>query len=121
MPFAALDLGTNTFRLLIAERMRGRPPWRRLDCAQAVVRLGEGLAAQGRLDPAARARAAGSSLPCAASPSPRRTTACAQSSRRQGGRPRMRSAMSRRKVLVPRSSAANGIQQEARCARASST
>ena len=57
MPFAALDLGTNTFRLLIAERMRGRPPWRRLDCAQAVVRLGEGLAAQGRLDPAARARA----------------------------------------------------------------
>ena len=57
MPFAALDLGTNTFRLLIAGRRRGRPPWQRLEHAQAVVRLGEGLAARGRLDPAARARA----------------------------------------------------------------
>ncbi len=57
MSFAALDLGTNTFRLLIAEPSPGRPPWRRLDYAQAVVRLGEGFGTQRTLAMAARMRA----------------------------------------------------------------
>ena len=57
MPFAALDLGTNTFRLLIAEPSPGRPPWRRLDYAQAIVRLGEGLEGAGTINPEAEKRA----------------------------------------------------------------
>lgn len=54
--WAAADLGTNTFRLLVAEEVAsGRLAFRELH--QQVVRLGEGLAESGRLGPAARARA----------------------------------------------------------------
>lgn len=55
-PLAAVDLGSNTIRLLVAEvdRTRGlRPTWGE----QVVVRLGEGLIQRGTLAPAAMERA----------------------------------------------------------------
>jgi exopolyphosphatase/guanosine-5'-triphosphate,3'-diphosphate pyrophosphatase len=45
---AAIDLGSNTVRLLVAEVGAG-PAWNVLDQDQKVTRLGEGLAASGRL------------------------------------------------------------------------
>lgn len=54
--WASADLGTNTFRLLIAEELElGELSFREL--RQQVVRLGEGLAAGGRLQAPALARA----------------------------------------------------------------
>ena len=55
-PLAAIDLGTNTVRLLVAEadRVAGLVP-RWVD--QSVVRLGEGVADRGTLAPAATERA----------------------------------------------------------------
>lgn len=50
-PFAALDLGTNNCRLLIARPERGR--YRVLEAFSRVVRLGEGLEAHGSLSAAA--------------------------------------------------------------------
>ena len=55
-PLAAVDLGTNTVRLLVAEADAGTglaPRW----VEQAVVRLGEGVAVRGTLAPAAIERA----------------------------------------------------------------
>ncbi|RMH62074.1 MAG: Ppx/GppA family phosphatase [Zetaproteobacteria bacterium] len=54
---AAIDLGSNTFRLLIAEPTDGTPPWRTVHYEHRIVRLGEGLHANGTLNTAARARA----------------------------------------------------------------
>lgn len=54
--FAALDLGTNNCRLLVA--VPGRPgQFRVIDAFSRIVRLGEGLAANGRLSAAAMDRA----------------------------------------------------------------
>ncbi len=54
--FAALDLGTNNCRLLVA--MPGRPgQFRVVDAFSRIVRLGEGLTASGRLSQAAMDRA----------------------------------------------------------------
>ena len=54
--FAALDLGTNNCRLLVA--VPGRPgQFRVIDAFSRIVRLGEGLAANGRLAEAAMDRA----------------------------------------------------------------
>ncbi|MFZ5585705.1 MAG: Ppx/GppA family phosphatase [Thermodesulfobacteriota bacterium] len=53
---AALDLGSNTLRLLVAEVDHGA--WRPLKRALATPRLGRGLVPGGRLDPAAKAAAA---------------------------------------------------------------
>ena len=52
--YAALDLGTNNCRLLIAHPTRGG--FRVVDGYSEIVRLGEGLAASGRLSEAAMAR-----------------------------------------------------------------
>jgi len=54
--FAALDLGTNNCRLLVA--VPGRPgQFRVIDAFSRIVRLGEGLGASGRLSQAAMDRA----------------------------------------------------------------
>ncbi|MBX3582466.1 MAG: Ppx/GppA family phosphatase [Rhizobiaceae bacterium] len=54
--FAALDLGTNNCRLLVA--VPGRPgQFRVIDAFSRIVRLGEGLGASGRLSEAAMTRA----------------------------------------------------------------
>jgi exopolyphosphatase/guanosine-5'-triphosphate,3'-diphosphate pyrophosphatase len=54
--FAALDLGTNNCRLLVA--VPGRPgQFRVVDAFSRIVRLGEGLSASGRLSPGAMDRA----------------------------------------------------------------
>ena len=54
--FAALDLGTNNCRLLVA--VPGRPgQFRVIDAFSRIVRLGEGLAANGRLSEVAMDRA----------------------------------------------------------------
>ncbi|MFC7290689.1 Ppx/GppA phosphatase family protein [Hirschia litorea] len=53
--YAALDLGTNNCRLLIADR--AGDSFRVLDSYSRIVRLGEGLAGSGRLSDAAMARA----------------------------------------------------------------
>ena len=55
--YAALDLGTNNCRLIIAEKSSGRharklitpQPYRVVDAFSRIVRLGEGLASAGRL------------------------------------------------------------------------
>jgi exopolyphosphatase/guanosine-5'-triphosphate,3'-diphosphate pyrophosphatase len=52
--YAALDLGTNNCRLLIARR--ANDGFRVIDAFSRIVRLGEGLAATGRLSEAAMAR-----------------------------------------------------------------
>src|ERR1700722_11782818 len=53
--FAALDLGTNNCRLLVAARTRDG--FRVVDSYSRIVRLGEGLTQTGRLQPAAMDRA----------------------------------------------------------------
>ncbi|HZC15376.1 MAG TPA: Ppx/GppA phosphatase family protein [Caulobacteraceae bacterium] len=53
--YAALDLGTNNCRLLIAERSPSG--FRVVDAYSRIVRLGEGLSQTGRLQPAAMDRA----------------------------------------------------------------
>lgn len=62
--FAALDLGTNNCRLLIAEQQSGG--FRVVDGFSRIVRLGEGLAATGYLHPAAMDRALSALQECAA-------------------------------------------------------
>jgi exopolyphosphatase/guanosine-5'-triphosphate,3'-diphosphate pyrophosphatase len=54
LSYAALDLGTNNCRLLIARRAGGG--FRVVDAFSRIVRLGEGLAATGALSEAAMAR-----------------------------------------------------------------
>ena len=62
--YAALDLGTNNCRLLVA--VPGRPgQFRVVDAFSRIVRLGEGLAAHGRLSDAAMDRAVEALKVCA--------------------------------------------------------
>ena len=62
--YAALDLGTNNCRLLIATP-RPRGDFRVVDAFSRIVRLGEGLAASGRLSDAAMDRAVEALAVCA--------------------------------------------------------
>lgn len=55
---AAIDLGTNTVRLLVADVEPGGRAWRTVLADQRVTRLGEGLRASGVLGDAAAARTA---------------------------------------------------------------
>ncbi len=70
--FAALDLGTNNCRLLIAKPcaprpgMAGAPPFVVVDAFSRIVRLGEGLSQTGALSPAAMDRAIDALKVCAA-------------------------------------------------------
>jgi exopolyphosphatase/guanosine-5'-triphosphate,3'-diphosphate pyrophosphatase len=73
--FAALDLGTNNCRLLVAAP--AREGFRVVDAYSRIVRLGEGLTQTGRLQPAAMDRAVSA------------LKVCAERIRRQGN-PRMR-------------------------------
>lgn len=61
--YAALDLGTNNCRLLVARRAPGG--FRVVDSFSRIVRLGEGLAATGRLSEAAMARTLSALEACA--------------------------------------------------------
>jgi exopolyphosphatase/guanosine-5'-triphosphate,3'-diphosphate pyrophosphatase len=61
--FAALDLGTNNCRLLIAAPTRGG--FRVVEAYSRIVRLGEGLSQTGRLQPAAMDRAMAALRTCA--------------------------------------------------------
>ncbi|MEM9734612.1 MAG: Ppx/GppA phosphatase family protein [Pseudomonadota bacterium] len=62
--YAALDLGTNNCRLLVAvPQQPGR--FRVVDAFSRIVRLGEGLAASGKLSDAAMDRAVGALKACA--------------------------------------------------------
>lgn len=63
--YAALDLGTNNCRLLIAQPTRPGQ-FRVVDAFSRIVRLGEGLAASGRLSPEAMDRAVEALHVCAA-------------------------------------------------------
>jgi exopolyphosphatase/guanosine-5'-triphosphate,3'-diphosphate pyrophosphatase len=62
--FAALDLGTNNCRLLVAVPTR-YGQFRVIDAFSRIVRLGEGLSASGRLSDAAMDRAIGALKICA--------------------------------------------------------
>ncbi|MDQ6955295.1 MAG: Ppx/GppA phosphatase family protein [Mariprofundaceae bacterium] len=57
--FAAIDIGSNTFRLLIAEPRDDstRVPWRTMAYTHRIIRLGEGLHQSGKLCDAAMQRA----------------------------------------------------------------
>jgi exopolyphosphatase/guanosine-5'-triphosphate,3'-diphosphate pyrophosphatase len=70
--YAALDLGTNNCRLLVV-RGAGRG-FRVVDAFSRIVRLGEGLAATGRLSEAAMARTIEALKICAAKVAHRRVT-----------------------------------------------
>ena len=61
--FAAVDLGTNNCRLLIAEPLD--QGFHVIDAFSRIVRLGEGLAAQGSLSEAAMARTISALRVCA--------------------------------------------------------
>jgi exopolyphosphatase / guanosine-5'-triphosphate,3'-diphosphate pyrophosphatase len=60
--YAALDLGTNNCRLLIARPTSGS--FRVIDAFSRIIRLGEGVAASGRISEAAIARAVEALLVC---------------------------------------------------------
>ncbi|ANP44844.1 Ppx/GppA phosphatase family protein [Candidatus Viadribacter manganicus] len=62
--FAALDLGTNNCRLLMAQR-NADGSWKVVDGFSRIVRLGEGLAHTGRLSEGAMARAYQALAACA--------------------------------------------------------
>ena len=67
-PFAALDLGTNNCRLLIARRVNGSggaAEFQVIDAFSRIVRLGEGLLQSGRLSDAAMDRAIAALGACA--------------------------------------------------------
>lgn len=61
--FAALDLGTNNCRMLIARRARNG--FRIVEAYSRIVRLGEGLSQSGELSPAAMERALAALATCA--------------------------------------------------------
>ncbi|GIL02164.1 MAG: exopolyphosphatase [Alphaproteobacteria bacterium] len=63
--YAALDLGTNNCRLLVAVPLAGGR-FRVVDAFSRIVRLGEGMATSGRLSPAAMDRAVEALAVCAA-------------------------------------------------------
>jgi exopolyphosphatase / guanosine-5'-triphosphate,3'-diphosphate pyrophosphatase len=69
---AALDLGTNNCRLLVARATRGG--FRVVDAFSRIVRLGEGLAATGRLSEAAMDRTIEALRVCAGKVAHRRVT-----------------------------------------------
>ena len=71
--YAALDLGTNNCRLLIARPARGG--FRVIDAFSRIVRLGEGLATTGALSEAAMARTIEALKVCAGKIGQRRVTA----------------------------------------------
>lgn len=54
--FAAIDIGSNTLRMMIAAPTEGSPPWRLVEHVQVITRLGEGLHRHGRLSAEAMAR-----------------------------------------------------------------
>ena len=58
MRLATIDLGSNTVRLLVADVEPGTRGWRVIEADQRVTRLGEGLAASGRLGAVAGERTA---------------------------------------------------------------
>ncbi len=58
MRLATIDLGTNTVRLLVADVSAGTSAWLTIEQDQRVTRLGEGLAATGRLAEAPASRTA---------------------------------------------------------------
>jgi exopolyphosphatase/guanosine-5'-triphosphate,3'-diphosphate pyrophosphatase len=58
MRVATIDLGSNTVRLLVADVEAARRSWRVVEADQRVTRLGEGLAASGRLGPVPAGRTA---------------------------------------------------------------
>ena len=58
MRLATIDLGSNTVRLLVADVEPGARGWRVVEADQRVTRLGEGLAASGRLGEAPAERTA---------------------------------------------------------------
>ena len=70
--FAAVDLGTNNCRLLVARQVRGG--FRVIDAFSRIVRLGEGLNANGRLSEAAINRAIDALKICATKMHRRRVT-----------------------------------------------
>ncbi len=72
--FAALDLGTNNCRLLVAEAAPDGG-FKVVDGYSEIVRLGEGLSATGRLSPAAMQRTLGALAACAAKIDKRRPVA----------------------------------------------
>jgi exopolyphosphatase/guanosine-5'-triphosphate,3'-diphosphate pyrophosphatase len=55
--YAALDLGSNSFHLLVAQVSEGGAHWQVLDKLKHTVRLAEGINASGRLNTAVRDRA----------------------------------------------------------------
>ncbi len=60
MPRASIDIGSNTFRLLIARLVayqQACPPWETIHCTHRIVRLGEGLQDTGKLSSAGMQRA----------------------------------------------------------------
>jgi exopolyphosphatase/guanosine-5'-triphosphate,3'-diphosphate pyrophosphatase len=59
MRFAAIDIGSNTFRLLIAEPSQGNAatPWKTIHYSHRITRLGEGLHHSGKLSEAGMSRA----------------------------------------------------------------
>ena len=75
--YAALDLGTNNCRLLIARRAGGG--FRVIDAFSRIVRLGEGLAATGALSAAAMARTVEALRICAGKIDQRRVAGAAMS------------------------------------------
>ncbi|MDQ6950279.1 MAG: Ppx/GppA phosphatase family protein [Mariprofundales bacterium] len=56
-PFAAIDIGSNTIRMIIAHRASGTPPWQILHYHHHIARLGDGVRKSGRLGEAGAARA----------------------------------------------------------------
>jgi exopolyphosphatase/guanosine-5'-triphosphate,3'-diphosphate pyrophosphatase len=58
MRLATIDLGTNTVRYLVADAAPGVAGWTTIEHEQTITRLGEGLAATGRLGDAPAARTA---------------------------------------------------------------
>ena len=71
--FAAIDLGTNNCRLLIAKAASGGS-FRVIDSFSRIVRLGEGLSETGRLSPTAIARTVAALKVCAEHLSSKRVT-----------------------------------------------
>ena len=58
--YASIDIGSNTFRLLIAKRQKNKhatTPWHILAYTHRIIRLGEGLHQSGKLSDAAMQRA----------------------------------------------------------------